>query len=125
MPGNAATSEPGAGAIGWVGLDAPLELIEAAGLRPERISADTLSTAGPADIYGEGGGHPWMRALASELMKAAPRLQQVVLCSTPVNELWLYNFILSLNLRREGVRFPRVHSGCPQSLPSVLPERLW
>ena len=55
MPGNAATSESGAGAIGWVGLDAPLELIEAAGLRPERISADARSTAGLADAYGEGG----------------------------------------------------------------------
>ncbi|MGZ3272802.1 MAG: 2-hydroxyacyl-CoA dehydratase [Caulobacteraceae bacterium] len=108
MPGSSATSEQGVRAIGWVGLDAPLELIEAAGLRPDRISANARAAAGPADVYGEGGGHPWMRALASELIEVAPRLQRVVLCSTPVNELWLYNFILSLNLRREGGAFPPV-----------------
>jgi len=106
MPGSAASGENAADAIGWVGLDAPLELIEAAGLRPARIVADARSEAHAADPYGEGGGHPWMRALAAELIAAAPRLQRVVLCSTPSNELWLYNFILSLGLRREGGAFP-------------------
>ena len=94
------------GAVGWVGLDAPLELIEAAGLRPQRIVADARSEAHAVDPYGEGGGHPWMRAMAAELIEAAPTLERVVLCSTPVNELWLYNFILSLALRRESGLFP-------------------
>ncbi len=93
-------------AVGWVGLDAPLELIEAAGRRPERIVAHPGCASGAADPYGEGGGHPWMRAMAAELIEAKPTLERVVLCSTPVNELWLCNFILSLNLRREGGVFP-------------------
>jgi hypothetical protein len=105
MPASAATTEE-RGAVGWVGLDAPLELIEAAGLRPQRIVADVRSEAYGVDPYGEGGGHPWMRALAAELIEAAPTLERVILCSTPVNELWLYNFILSLTLRRESGPFP-------------------
>ena len=107
MPVSTASSENAVDAVGWVGLDAPLELIEAAGLRPARIVADARSEAHAADPYGEGGGHPWMKALAAELIAAAPRMQRVVLCSTPSNELWLYNFILSLGLRREGGAFPR------------------
>ena len=106
MPNAASTSEDSPAVVGWVGLDAPIELIEAAARRPERIVAHPGSASGAADPYGEGGGHPWMRALASELMAAAPRLERVVLCSTPANELWLYNLILSLNLRREGGVFP-------------------
>lgn len=105
MSASAATIGEG-GAVGWVGLDAPLELIEAAGLRPQRLVADVRSEVHTVDPYGEGGGHPWMRAMAAELIEAAPALERVVLCSTPVNELWLYNFILSLALRRESGPFP-------------------
>jgi benzoyl-CoA reductase/2-hydroxyglutaryl-CoA dehydratase subunit BcrC/BadD/HgdB len=44
-----------------------------------------------------------------------------VLCSTPVNELWLYNFLLSLGLRGEAGIFPAVsllnlsHEGRPSA----------
>jgi hypothetical protein len=93
-------------AISWVGLDAPLELIEAAGRRPCRIVPD-LGPPGLASAYGEGGGHPWMRAVTGELLNQAAALERVVLCSTPVNELWLYNFILSLSLRGEAGAFPK------------------
>ena len=106
MPVSSATLQDAPDAVGWVGLDAPLELIEAAGLKPMRIVADARSEAHAADPYGEGGGHPWMRALTAELVGAAPRLRRVVLCTTPVNELWLYNFILTLALWREGGAFP-------------------
>jgi hypothetical protein len=106
MPGGSASIREAADAVGWVGLDAPLELIEAAGLRPQRIVADARSAAHAADPYGEGGGHPWMRGLVGELIQAAPKLQRVVLCAMPANELWLYNFILSLGLRGEGGAFP-------------------
>ena len=108
MQGSAATIADAPSAVGWVGLDAPLELIEAAGLRPQRIVADAGFEAHAADPYGEGGGHPWMRAMVARLIEAAPKLQRIVLCSTPANELWLYNFILSLTLRGETGAFPAI-----------------
>ena len=105
MPGN--TPAGSDLAIGWIGLDAPLELIEAAGRTPRRIVPDFKRPPGPVSAYGEGGGHPWMRAVAAALLAEAPRLEGVVLCSMPVNELWLYNFILSLSLRGEAGAFPK------------------
>jgi len=107
MAASTPDDERPAQAVGWLGLDAPLELIEAAGFRPQRILADLDDAPGGAAIYGEGGGHPWMRATADSLMSQARNLEAVILCSTPVNELWLYNFLLSLQLRDEGAAFPR------------------
>jgi hypothetical protein len=92
-------------AIGWIGLDAPLELIEAAGRRPQRITANLRAPATGAAPYGEGGGNPWMRALISAMAEQAPALERVVLTSTPVTEVWLHNFLLSLRRRGEAGAF--------------------
>ncbi len=92
--------------IGWFGLDAPLELIEAAGRRAQRIAVLPGRPAPLAAVYGEGGGHPWMRAALSALAEAGPQLERVVLTSTPVLEMWLYNLLLSLQRRGEASAFP-------------------
>lgn len=92
-------------AIGWVGLDAPLELIEACGCRPHRVGVDPRP-AEAAPAFGEGGGHPWMRAIIARLAQEKLALDRVVLCSTPAHELWIFNFLLSLERRGEAGAFP-------------------
>lgn len=93
-------------AIGWIGLDTPIELIEAAGCRPHRLVVDPGRPSPAAQAYGEGGGHPWMRAVISRLAQGKSELERVVLCSTPANELWIFNFLLSLERRGEAAGFP-------------------
>ena len=73
MPASTPDDERPTRAIGWLGLDAPLELIEAAGVRPQRILADLDDAPGGAGIYGEGGGHPGMRARAGSRSSAIRR----------------------------------------------------
>lgn len=111
-------------AIGWIGLDAPLELIEASGRRPQRLTAQVGLDDALASAYGEGGGHPWMRAMVARLAAAAPDLERVVLCSTPANELWLYNFLLSLTGRGEDADFPAADLLNLSHEPRASAERL-
>jgi hypothetical protein len=93
-------------AVGWIGLDAPIELVEAAGRRPHRIVVDARQPSPAAQLYGEGGGHPWMRAIISRLVQERSEVERVVLCSTPATELWIFNFLLSLERRGEADGFP-------------------
>lgn len=106
MRGAPATSHSPPRAIGWIGLDTPIELIEAAGRRPHRVVVDPRRSSPAAQAYGEGGGHPWMRAVISRLAQGKSELERVVLCSTPANELWIFNFLLSLERRGEADGFP-------------------
>ena len=90
--------------VGWVGLDIPLEVIDAAGRRPVRIRADA-AVSGPAKAtFGEGGGHPGMRAVVSRLMTGEDGpIERLAIGSTPVTGVWLYNLLISLGDRRPGV----------------------
>ncbi len=107
-------------AIGWIGLDAPLELIEAAGCRPHRVGVDPQLEE-TAQAFGEGGGHPWMRAIVARLAQEKLELERVVCCSTPAHELWIFNFLLSLERRGEADAFPTAtllnlsHQGRPSA----------
>jgi hypothetical protein len=82
--------------IGWIGLDVPVEIIEAAGYRARRLDADPAK-AGAAAAYGEGGGHPWMRAMAGEILAEGASFDRVIIGAMPVTGVWLYNFLLSLS----------------------------
>lgn len=90
----------GRAGIGWIGLDVPVEIVAAVG-DPVRLDADASRPAPDAAPFGEGGGHPWMRAVAAELLARTPTLGRVVIGATPVTGAWLYNFLLTL-ARGEG-----------------------
>jgi hypothetical protein len=81
--------------VGWIGLDAPVEVLAAIG-SPFRVDTDPAGLAAKAAPFGEGGGHPWMRAVTARILALAPTLDRVVIGATPVNGVWLYNFFLTL-----------------------------
>jgi hypothetical protein len=80
---------------GWIGLDVPVEVLAAVGT-PVRIEAAAGSPAPLAAAFGEGGGHPWMRAVVDRLLSASASFERVVIGATPVTGVWLYNFLLTL-----------------------------
>lgn len=94
-------------AIGWIGLDAPVEVIAAAG-RPVRLEADARSAAPRAAAFGEGGGHPWMRALADRVLAETDSLERVVIGAMPVSGVWLYNFFLTLQRGSAAPSLPQL-----------------
>ena len=84
--------------VGWIGLDAPLEILDAAGALAVRITGDLAHPAEPAGVYGEGGGHPGLRAIVSRLMEPAyAGLDSVVVTAAPVTGIGLYQFLVSLD----------------------------
>jgi len=97
-------------AAGWVGLDVPVEILEACGFSPIRVRADAAAPGAGADELGEGGGHPGMKAVAARLLDGVLEpLSCVAIGSTPVTGVWLYNLLLSLGEGRPGgARWPAV-----------------
>ena len=91
--------------IGWIGLDAPVEVLAAIGA-PVRLDADPASPSPEAVPFGEGGGNPAMRATANKVLEAAGVLQRVVIGSMPVTGVWLYNFFLTLENGRGAPHLP-------------------
>ncbi len=95
------------GKIGWIGLDVPLELIEAAGSQPVWLRAEPAHPGAAADPYTEGGGHPLVRALAAVcLAQGAAGLRELVIGATPVAQQTLFHFLRSLP---PGTPLPRLH----------------
>ena len=91
--------------IGWIGLDAPVEILSAIG-QAVRVDATVQDDPGVAAAFAEGGGHPWMRAVAGRLVAGADDLKYVVIGSTPVTGVWLYNFMLTLKRGAEAPPLP-------------------
>jgi hypothetical protein len=87
----------GTGAVGWVGLDTPLEILDAAGLRPVRLTAVLATSTPAADLFGEGGGHPLLRGLVDGLIEGPyASLDTVVISGAPVTGILLNQFLISL-----------------------------
>ena len=101
--------------IGWIGLDAPLEVLAAVG-RPMRLEADPAASSPLASPFGEGGGHPAMRATAGRVLAEANTLQRIIIGSTPVTGVWLYNFLLTL------ARGPHAPTLPPMNLVNISHE---
>jgi len=97
------------GAIGWIGLDAPVEIIAAAGYRPIRLDPDPLEPITLASAYAEGGGHPWIRAAVERVLRRSGELEGLVIGSTPVLGAWLYNFLLTLRSLDDAPPLPPIH----------------
>ena len=89
----------------WSGLDVPLEVIEAAGYRPARLSGlfDVPATPQMAALS-EGVGHPLMRAVMAQLEASTARCAFTLFGATPVKGVWLYNLLISL-----GAEAPPCH----------------
>lgn len=87
----------GRGMVGYIGEDVPLEILDAAGLTPVRILADPGAPSPSADAYAEGRGHPLIHANLAELMDLADAgVTQAIIGATPVSNIALHNFLLSL-----------------------------
>lgn len=91
-------------AIGWLGLDVPVELITAGGFVPVRLTADAARPGASADAYAEGLGHPLLRALTAQIIDLG--LKRVVLSSTPSWYGFLYAFLREA--KRMGAGFADV-----------------
>ena len=97
------------GDMGWIGLDAPVEIIAAAGYRPVRLDPDPLEPISLASAYSEGGGHPWIRAAVERVLRDGAGLEGLVIGSTPALGVWLYNFLLTLGSLDDAPPLPPVH----------------
>ena len=83
--------------VGWIGLDVPLELIEAAGFTPLAILADPSAPDPAGHPYAEGRGHPLVHALAAELIALSRAgLRRVVIGAAPASNLSLHGFLQGL-----------------------------
>lgn len=91
--------------FGWIGLDAPVEVLAAVGA-PVRLDADPSSPSPRASVFAEGGGHPAMRATVDRILAQADTLQRIVIGSTPVTGVWLYNFFTTLERGRGAPALP-------------------
>jgi hypothetical protein len=86
----AASTEPNA--VGVIGLDAPFDILTAAGLRPVPVVAEPTSTGAAA--FAEGAGHPGLRGLAAALTEGPYRhLRRLVVGTTPSNLTFLAAFL--------------------------------
>lgn len=94
------------GRMGWIGLDAPVEIMLAAGYLPVRLDPDPAAPIGPSAAYAEGGGHPWIRAAVDRILREGPDLAGIIIGSTPVLGTWLYNFLLTLARQAEPPPLP-------------------
>lgn len=91
--------------IGWIGLDAPVEVLTVVG-KPVRVEADPALPSSVMEPFGEGGGHPGMRATAGRIVAEAGSFQRIVIGSMPVTGVWLYNFFLTLQRGKGAPALP-------------------
>ena len=95
-------------AVGWIGLDVPLELVEAAGFIAIHVTADPGAPSPSAEPYGEGLGNPRLRALAGAVIELADEgLERLLVATTPAWGFSLYGFLVSL--QRAGAALQGLH----------------
>jgi hypothetical protein len=83
--------------VGFIGLDVPLELIDAAGLTPLQITADPGLPSPAAEPFGEGVGHPLLRALTGAVVELADAgLKRLWVGATPARDFSLFACLASL-----------------------------
>ncbi len=100
-------AEGGSRVVGWIGLDVPLELIEAPGFHPLQIVANPAHAPSAADPFAEGLGHPLLKALTGTVLELAESgLERILIGATPTLGFSLYSFLISL--KRRGGTPPRL-----------------
>jgi benzoyl-CoA reductase/2-hydroxyglutaryl-CoA dehydratase subunit BcrC/BadD/HgdB len=93
--------------VGYIGADAPEELIMAAGLLPVRLAAETGASDAPADRYGEGGGNATIRAYVARLLDGTyAEIDHLVIGTTPSYLGALFTFLREI--QQQDADFPRI-----------------
>lgn len=95
-------------AVGYIGLDVPVELISAGGLRPVRIVADPATRG--AEPFAEGAGAPLLRALTAALTEGPYRhLRRLIISTTPSAYAHLHAFLTEVKRTGDGLADLDIH----------------